>query len=146
MHPRVREAVRLLLDRQLYSGGCNYGNTWVLGRPLRPHQAPTGVAMLALAGEQDAEGRIADSLAYLSRGLSPRTTTMTLAWALLGLAAHRRTPDNAAALLENAWQRLRQRGPSLWKTALLLLAARADESPLVRSARTEPTHVRGASS
>ncbi|HEX7450061.1 MAG TPA: hypothetical protein VF306_21050, partial [Pirellulales bacterium] len=36
-HPRTREAVALLLDRLLPQGGCNYGNTSVFGRVLRPH-------------------------------------------------------------------------------------------------------------
>src|SRR2546428_787916 len=64
-HPRTREAVRLLIDRLLPGGGCNYGNTIVLGQELRPQLQPTGLAMLALAGETDPDGRVAMSLAYL---------------------------------------------------------------------------------
>src|SRR5207302_5660581 len=48
-HPRTREAVRLLIDRLLVGGGCNYGNTVVMDQGLRPHLQPTGLAMLALA-------------------------------------------------------------------------------------------------
>ena len=40
--PRTKEAVELLLDRLLPSGGCNYGNTTVLGQMLRPHVQPSG--------------------------------------------------------------------------------------------------------
>ena len=64
-HPRTREAVRLLVDRLLPTGGCNYGNTTVLGQQLRPHLAPTGLVLLSLAGEQINDSRIAKSLAYL---------------------------------------------------------------------------------
>ena len=49
-HPRVREGRRLVADRLLPDGGANYGNTIVLGQRLLPHLAPTGLAMLALAG------------------------------------------------------------------------------------------------
>jgi hypothetical protein len=51
-HERTRDAVRLLLDRQLPGGGCNYGNTMVLGQMLKAHVQPSGLALLALAGEQ----------------------------------------------------------------------------------------------
>ncbi len=57
-HPRTREAIRLLIDRLLPDGGCNYGNTVVMDQVLRPHLQPTGLAMLALAGESNFDGRI----------------------------------------------------------------------------------------
>ena len=60
----------LLLDRQLPSGGCNYGNTSVLGQMLRPHVQPTCVALLALAKEQDQGSRIAKSVSWLRKALS----------------------------------------------------------------------------
>ena len=44
--PRIREAVRLLWDRQLPHGGWNYGNTVVLKQELRPHLLPTGLARI----------------------------------------------------------------------------------------------------
>ena len=47
-HDRTREAVRLLHDRLFSDGGCNYGNTVVLGQELRPHLQPTAIALLAL--------------------------------------------------------------------------------------------------
>ena len=87
-HRRAREAVRLLHDRMLPSGGCNYGNTVVFGQELRPHVQPTGLCLLALAGEDDASGRTDKSIDYLRRELSARTTTESLCYALLGLAAH----------------------------------------------------------
>ena len=47
-HARTQEAICLLIDRLLSTGGCNYGNTIVLGRELRPHVGrQLGVAMLA---------------------------------------------------------------------------------------------------
>ncbi|MDX1963195.1 MAG: hypothetical protein SFX18_08575 [Pirellulales bacterium] len=52
-HPRVREGVTVLFDRILPAGGCNYGNTVVLGQELRAHVQPTGLLLLALAHEAD---------------------------------------------------------------------------------------------
>jgi hypothetical protein len=122
-HPRCREAARLLLDRQLPGGGCNYGNTEVLGQTLLPHVQPTGLALLALAGEQDECGRISRSVAYLKDSISAQTTTASLCWGLLGLAAHDQRPRDADVWLEAAFERTRRRDAAPHKFALLGLAA-----------------------
>ena len=124
-HWRTREAIKLLIDRQLSSGGCNYGNTEVLGQSLRPHVQPTGLAMLALAGESDGKARIERSLEYLTKSLSARTTTASLCWGLLGLAAHDRYPADADLWLESAYGRSVRRDRSPYHLALLALAASA---------------------
>ena len=69
-HPRCREAVKLLLDRQLPEGGWNYGNTTVLGHVLRPQVQPTGLALAALAGETDIRPKVHRSLDLLGQTLS----------------------------------------------------------------------------
>ena len=57
-HPRVREGLRLIRDRAIPTGGWNYGNNIAFGRDLRPQPAPTGIALLALAGiEGRSDGR-----------------------------------------------------------------------------------------
>jgi hypothetical protein len=123
-HPRVRDGVAMLIDRQLPGGGCNYGNTYVLGQLLVPHVQPTGVALLALAGERDPSGRIAKSLAWLGRSIGPVTTATSLAWAVLSLAAHNQHPPDAGAWLEAAYDRVIARDQSPHKLALLALAAK----------------------
>jgi hypothetical protein len=122
-HPRTREAIELLVDRQLSSGGCNYGNTEVLGQSLLPHVQPTGLAMLALAGEPNGSGRIEQSLKYLTKSLSASTTTASLCWGLLGLSAHDRRPAEAEVWLESAYGRTIRRNRSAYELALLALAA-----------------------
>lgn len=131
-HPRTRQAVRLLLDRQLPGGGCNYGNTKVLGQTLRPHVQPTGLAMLALAGAQSGEQVIRRSLSYLRRSITEQTATASLCWALIGLAAHGEATDIADAWLAAAYERTVRRDGSRHKLALLVHAALGTESPLVR--------------
>jgi hypothetical protein len=122
-HPRTREAVTLLLDRQLPSGGCNYGNTSVLGQMLRPHVQPTGIALLALAGEQDQGNRIAKSVAWLRKALSKETTPASLAWGLLGLAAHGVELPDAPKWLAAAAEQIQSHDASPHKLSLLALAA-----------------------
>lgn len=126
-HPRTREGVELLWDRQLPKGGWNYGNTTVLGSELRPHLQATGIALTALAGEPDAVAQASQSLVYLQRQLSGTVPTLSLCWSLLGLAAHGRYPADATAWLEQAAKRTLAQGASPLKLALLLLAARARE-------------------
>ena len=129
-HPRVREAVALLADRLLPEGGCNYGNTTVLGQTLRPHVTPSGLALAALKGERDDSGRIERTIAYLERTLNRQTTTLSLAYGLMGLAAHDRTPAAANAWLETAAERGgRERAP--FKRALVALAALKADCPLL---------------
>jgi hypothetical protein len=130
-HPRTREAVRLLVDRLLPEGGCNYGNTVVMEQVLRPHLQPTGLAMLALAGESDRDGRIEKSLDYLTAELSPRTASASLCYGLLGLAAHGCLPADASKWLETAYRRTLARDASRYRLALVALAALGTASPLI---------------
>ncbi len=129
-HERCREAVRLLLDRMLPSGGWNYGNTRVLGNTLRPVVQSTGLALAALAGEPDALQRVRPSLDYLRGELSGQTTTASLAYALLGGAAFGLQFDNAQRWLAAACQRTLARDRSAYKLALAVLAANPAKSGL----------------
>jgi hypothetical protein len=149
-HARVREAVTLLWDRLLPAGGCNYGNTVVLGQTLRPHVQPTGLAMLALAGEAhepDAQARenvaerddsdthlrfglVTRSLDYLRRSLVPPITATSLAWGLLGLRAHGIELPRADELLAAAYDRVQAHDRSPHKLAILALATPDTSLPL----------------
>jgi hypothetical protein len=125
-HQRTREAVQLLHDRLLPDGGCNYGNTTVLGQTLRPHVAPTGIVLLALHAETD-DGRIARSLDYLERQINGETTAVSLSYAVWGLARYcRRLPAATGWLAAAASRRTTQNSPH--RMALLLLASAAVDS------------------
>jgi hypothetical protein len=132
-HARTREAVQMLLDRQLPTGGCNYGNTIVLGQRLLPHVQPSGLALLALAGETTGTNRIQKSLHYLTAAISRETPTASLCWAVMGLTAHGRRPAAADEWLATAWRRTLARDRSPYKLALLALAASSDRCPLMTS-------------
>ena len=114
----------MLLDRQLPGGGLNYGNTFVLGQLIRPHVQPTGIALLALAGETNIEPQVAKTLAWLRRSLSPETTPQSLAWALLGLRAHHVELPESNDWLAAAADKVRRADRSPYKFALLALAAK----------------------
>ena len=130
--PRTREAVRLVVDRLLEAGGCNFGNTRVLGQATLPHIQSTGLAMLTLSDLSLDDPRISRSLDYLEQSLNEQTATASLCFALLGLTAHDRRPANAEDLLRNALGRELEYGPSCYKLALLALADRLTASWLPR--------------
>jgi hypothetical protein len=115
-HERVEEAVSMLMDRMLPSGGWNYGNTLVFGRELRPMPESTGAALDALAGYVPKE-RVQASLEYLKKSASRVRTPLALSWAILGLGAwDERPPDSEHRLAESVSRQSRY-GP--YTTALL---------------------------
>jgi hypothetical protein len=139
-HERVQEAVRMLLDRQLPHGGWNYGNTLVYGKELHPMPESTGAALVGLSGAVDRDA-VFPSLQYLQDEVSRLQTPISLGWSLLGLAAWRRSPPNAAELVERCLANQERYGE--YETSalcLLILGALAmetgGESPLF----TAPMH------
>lgn len=128
-HARTREGVALLVDRLLPQGGCNYGNTKVLGQYLVDHLQPSGIVLWALAAEKPSDPRIDKSLDYLTSAVQRPTGSASLAFALLALSAWDRTPANAIALVTQARNRpTTQHSP--YRQALLALAALAIDGPL----------------
>jgi hypothetical protein len=122
---RVREAVRMLFDRQLPEGGWNYGNTIVFGKTLRPFPDSTGMALTALAGRAERRN-VATSIAYLEAELARVRTPLAIGWGLLALDAWGGLPPQAADWVRETLAR--QEGSSPYDTAhlaLLLLADRA---------------------
>ena len=98
-HDRVREAIRMILDRQLPHGGWNYGNTLLFGKELHPMPESTGAALSGLAGAVD-QVTVSRSLDYLQGEVDRLRTPISLGWSLLGLAAWDLWPSNGAALVE----------------------------------------------
>jgi hypothetical protein len=127
-HPRCREAVKLLLDRQLPGDGWNYGNTTVFGHLTRPHVECTGLALAALADETDIRPKVRRSLDWLQHALSERTTTASLCYALMGLVQYGLWPQQAGGWLSSAWQRTLAHHSSPYHVALLVLTAKKARS------------------
>jgi hypothetical protein len=117
-HERVRQGVRLLLDRQLPRGGWNYGNTLVFGRELYPAPESTGVALDALSGLRTREG-LEKSLAFLQSQTRNLRTPLSLGWALLGLGAWEERPSEARAWILESLARQGKYGD--YDTALISL-------------------------
>lgn len=124
-HPRVRVGLRMIVDRLLPNGGCNYGNTFVLGQQLLPHVQPSGIALWAIAGNQVNDPRIERTLEYLESAVTDDLATpCSLAFALLGLTAFERRPQDADTLIANHLNRLTSKElPGTYYQSLLLLAA-----------------------
>lgn len=121
-HERFREAVQMLLDRQLPRGGWNYGNTLVYGNELLPFADTTGLALAALAGHVPKEN-IGRSLGYLKAQAATSRTPLSLAWALFGLAAWGGFPEDGPGWIEETLDRQDRFGP--YATSLLSLLALA---------------------
>ena len=124
-HPRAREAIRLLVDRQLPSGGWNYGNTLVYGDELHPLPYATGVALTALAGQVEQQ-QVQPSVDYLKRRIEPIRTPLSLAWGLLGLSAWDQRPEKSQSWILESLQRQSSLGEySHTALSLLVLAFQA---------------------
>ena len=124
-HPRCEEARKLLLNRQLKSGGWNYGNTETFGKTMNPAPDSTGIALTSLAGQIE-EATVAKSLSYLEEMYQRLRSPLSVAWTILGLAAWGRRPADADSKIDAAWKRQDRLGPfesSL--VALLSLAVSA---------------------
>lgn len=80
-HQRVRDGIRLLLDRQLPHGGWNLGNTVVFGNELLPVPDSTGLALVALAGLVT-RAEVETSLSRTAKDLEEVKTPLSLGWIL----------------------------------------------------------------
>jgi hypothetical protein len=85
-HVRVLEAKRMILDRQLKSGGWNYGNTSVFQKELLPMPDHTGQALCALSGMAQ-RLELQKSIDYAEDQLTSLTSPLSLCWCLFGLKA-----------------------------------------------------------
>ena len=85
-HERLKEGMKMILDRQLSTGGWNYGNTSVFDQELLPMPEHTGQALCALSGNAKAS-EIQKSIDYLKDQLPVLSTPLSLCWCLFGLKA-----------------------------------------------------------
>lgn len=95
-HPRVREGLRLLLDRVFEQGGVNYGNRLILGKSTEPIPGPTALLLLAVQGQEDP--RVAASVDYLLHAAPLGVDLDHLCWTKLAVELHRHLPGVADAL------------------------------------------------
>jgi hypothetical protein len=124
-NPRLRDGRRLIADRLLPDGGCNYGNTVVLGQSLRAQVEPSGLALWALSVQRGGDNRIGATIDWLLGEINGETTAVSLSYALLGLSAHGRAPSEAENWLRAAFENMKPADTAGLKLALVGLAAAA---------------------
>jgi hypothetical protein len=86
-HPRAVEGRAFLLDREIPSGGWNYGNPGLNDRELLPFWDTTGLALIALHGQTDVD-RVRASLDLLDRNQEEIDSPCGLAWTAMGLETY----------------------------------------------------------
>jgi len=120
-HPRAEEGARFLLDRQIPSGGWNYGNPALDDKELLPFWDTTGLALVALHGHADPK-RISVSLELMEKNHGKIESLSGLSWAVLCLDSHRRDAGRARVKLLNVMGSLREEEFHLGNFALGLIA------------------------
>ncbi len=121
-HERAVQAVAMLLDRRLPSGGWNYGNTKIFGRDLYAMPDTTGMALDALSGLVSRED-VESGLACMKSQVRDVRTPLSLSWGLLGLGAWGERPADARAMLSESWEQRRFFGEYDTATVGLMTAA-----------------------
>lgn len=99
-HARAVEGQKFLLDRQIPSGGWNYGNPGINDRELLPFWDTTGLALVALGGQADID-RVRPSLDLLDKRQDKIESVSGLAWATLGLQSFGRDASRLKTRLLN---------------------------------------------
>ena len=140
-HPRAVEARRLLVDRQLESGGWNYGNTKTYCVELRPSMESTGLALHALAGHIAIE-QVQKSVDYLLAEVPRTRSPLWLGWSILCLSAWNLRPADAETWIQESLRRQRDYGSydTAW-IGVLQLAARSANG-LISAAMSLPGSAR----
>jgi len=121
-HLRAQDGLRLIRDRAISGGGWNYGNSSVFERELRPQPAPTGLALLALAGLDGPSPQVCRALNYLRHVMPGTRSSQSLAWGLLALRAWGQWPGEAESWLSEAYRRVTSMRDASTRLAYLLLA------------------------
>lgn len=120
-HPRVQEAERLLLNRQLPAGGFNYGNTTVLDQTLLAHAQPSALALWALSPSDRAA--VQKTKAFLQRQWPEITGVSSICYTIIALAAQGVVPPDVDSRLEAVYRQLRaDKADSGFYLALIALA------------------------
>jgi hypothetical protein len=120
-HPRAKEGVRFLLDRQIPSGGWNYGTPALDGKEQLPFWDTTGLALAALRGHTDT-AQIGSSLELMDKNQGKIESLSGLCWAVLGLESHARDCRRAKERLLTVMRSLREEECHAGNLALGLIA------------------------
>ena len=83
----------MILDRQLPSGGWNYGNKIIFDEKLKPIPESTGHALASLSGLIE-RAQIHLSLEYLRKKAPNLRTPLALSWAIFGMSSWSNRPAN----------------------------------------------------
>ncbi len=109
-HDRVSEGIRMIYNRQIPSGGWNFGDNFSFGTELLPFPEATGHALNALSGSIGKES-VKSSIDYLKKVATKVRTPLSLSWAILGLSAWSELPNNSREWLLESLSLQNRYGP-----------------------------------
>ena len=115
LEARLRSGRRFLWSRTCRDGGWNHGSTRALGYDAGSYPETTGLALLAMGGQQSP--KLPMALAAAERQLPPCRSSSGVSWLRLGLLAHAR-PASGMRANDLAWR-------GVMDAALWLLADQA---------------------
>ncbi len=137
---RIQSAVEMLLDRNIASGGWNYGSSFDGFEEAKPSGISTALALLALgaAGYSDRHPAVREALGFIDRRLQDEMSPAALAWIILAKKTISPEAENISLIVRRlAGHQLPDgsfRG-NLFETALALLAL-GDAGILLRQERS----------
>jgi hypothetical protein len=122
-HVRVQQGLSLIRNRVIPEGGWNFGNNVVFGTSLRPKPGPTGWALLALLGTQNADMAVERSLDYLRETLPRVRSGPSLGLGTLALLGWNAAPAEVDGWLAAAARDAENRPDACWNLVHLLLGS-----------------------
>ena len=109
-HERVQEGIRMIVDRQIPSGGWNFGDNFSFGKETLPFPEATGYALNAVKHSTEKES-LTKSIDYLKAEIPKIRTPLSLSWALLGLGAWSERPAASEEWLLESLSLQKRYGP-----------------------------------
>lgn len=140
-HPRAREGLQVVLDRQEERGTWNFGNTTVFGNSYPPQPTATGLGLIARSLETSKPDRLIQlAIEYLQDVLPSVRSAASLCWGLQGLACWDVRLQESPLWLAEAFEKSLIRSNPVLQVALTLLGSGTRTLSVIGQHQTEESH------
>ncbi|MBD3675111.1 MAG: terpene cyclase/mutase family protein [Planctomycetaceae bacterium] len=140
-HPRAREGLQVVRDRQEERGTWNFGNTTVFGNRYPPQPTSTGLGLIARSLETSMpDQQIQLAIEYLKGVLPSVRSAASLCWGLQGLACWDVRLQESSLWLAEAFEKSLTRSNPILQVALTLLGAGNRTLSVIGQQQRESSH------